>query len=153
MSYYYGWKPYVSVAKRRTQALREMKRLRKKGIDIQPVEVEGRTIARSFWGKGWCEHLESFGDYSNRLPRGRTYVRNGSICHLAIQESKVKAIVSDSELYEVEVEITLTYGEAPFGADSDRVRETLVMKQQGNRWLISEPPWPWDDFMCERGSQ
>ena len=45
--------------------------------------IRGRTIARSFWGRGWCEHLESFSDYANRLPRGRTYVRNGSVCHLA----------------------------------------------------------------------
>ena len=75
-----------------------MSKLRKKGEDIQPVEIEGRTIARSFWGKGWCTHLESFGDYSNRLPRGRTYVRNGSVCHLGIRKGTVEAIVSGSEL-------------------------------------------------------
>jgi uncharacterized Zn finger protein len=99
------WRPYVSVGARRAEALREMEKLREKGTVIQPVEIEGRTIARSFWGKGWCTHLESFGDYSNRLPRGRTYARNGSVCHLEIQETKVEAIVSGSELYEVEVEI------------------------------------------------
>ncbi len=65
-----------------------MDKLRKQGMDIQPVEIEGRTIARSFWGKGWCDHLESFGDYSNRLPRGRTYVRNGSVCHLGIAQGQ-----------------------------------------------------------------
>jgi uncharacterized Zn finger protein len=83
-----------------------MDKLRKKGSVIQPVTIEGRTIARSFWGKGWCTHLESFGDYSNRLPRGRTYVRNGSVCHLNIEKTKVDAIVSGSELYDVRVEIT-----------------------------------------------
>ena len=64
------WSPYVPVARRRANALRKMEKLRKKGKDIQPVRIEGRTIARSFWGKGWCDHLESFSDYENRLPRG-----------------------------------------------------------------------------------
>jgi len=86
--------------------MREMNKLRNKGEDIQPVEIEGRTIARSFWGKAWCTHLESFGDYSNRLPRGRTYVRNGSVCHLSIRKGKVEAMVSGSELYRVTVGIT-----------------------------------------------
>ena len=82
-----------------------MNKLRKKGKDIQPIEIEGRTIARSFWGKRWCEHLESFSDYANRLPRGRTYVRNGSVCHLAIQPGRIDAIVSGSELYDVTIRI------------------------------------------------
>jgi uncharacterized Zn finger protein len=100
-----GWPPYVPVAVRRTKALREMEKLRKKGEAIEPVEVEGRTIARSFWGKGWCNHVDSFGDYSNRLPRGRTYVRNGSVCHLGITKGEVAAIVSGSELYNVRIRI------------------------------------------------
>ena len=102
---YNAWPEYVPVAQRRAQAQRETEKLRKRGEDLQPVEIEGRTIARSFWGKGWCAHLESFGDYSNRLPRGRTYVRNGSVCHLGIGRGKVEAIVSGSTLYRVRVEI------------------------------------------------
>ncbi|MBN2563259.1 MAG: hypothetical protein JXQ75_20245 [Phycisphaerae bacterium] len=99
------WAPYVPVAQRRANALREMGKLRKKGKDIQPVEIEGRTIAQSFWGKGWCDHLESFSDFENRLPRGRTYVRNGSVCHLAIHPGRIEAIVSGSELYNVDIRI------------------------------------------------
>ena len=99
------WAPYVPVAQRRARALRKMDKLRKKGKDIQPVEIDGRTIARSFWGKGWCDHLESFSDFENRLPRGRTYVRNGSVCHLAIHPGHVEAIVSGSELYNVSINI------------------------------------------------
>ena len=101
-----AWAPYVPVAQRRAQAKRELNKLRKKGQQIEPVEIEGRTIARSFWGKGWCTHLESFSDYSNRLPRGRSYLRNGSVCHLRIHEGKVEAMVSGSELYRVAVDIT-----------------------------------------------
>ena len=78
MAFWEQWGRYVPVAERRAKARREMDKLRRKGQDIQPVNIDGRTIARSFWGKGWCDHLESFSDYANRLPRGRTYVRNGS---------------------------------------------------------------------------
>jgi len=99
------WAPYVSVAQRRANAMREMGKLRKQGRDIQPIQIEGRTIARSFWGKGWCDHLESFSDFENRLPRGRTYVRNGSVCHLAIRPGRIEAIVSGSELYNISIRI------------------------------------------------
>ena len=99
------WRPYVPVAVRHARARREMDRLRKKGKSIQPVEIEGRTIARSFWGKRWCDHLESFSDYANRLPRGRTYVRNGSVCHLEIHPGRIGAIVMGSELYDVTIRV------------------------------------------------
>ncbi len=107
MSYGYGgYAPYVSVAKRRAKAAKEMKKLAKKGKKIEPIEVQGRKIARTFWGEAWCKHLEKFSDYDNRLPRGRTYVRNGSVCHLAISKGKVEAIVSGSSLYKININIT-----------------------------------------------
>jgi uncharacterized Zn finger protein len=103
--YYDNWAPYVPVAKRRANAAKKLDKLRKKGLKVQPVEIEGRKIAASFWGKGWCDHMESFSDYDNRLPRGRTYVRNGSVCHLDIQPGRVEAIVSGSELYNIAITI------------------------------------------------
>jgi uncharacterized Zn finger protein len=93
------------VAVRRAQALKKIAALQKKGQKIQPVKIQGRTIAQTFWGRAWCDHLEKFSDYANRLPRGRTYVRNGSVCHLEITEGSVKAMVSGSELYHVQVTI------------------------------------------------
>ena len=102
---WYGYKPYVPVAVRRARALQKMEKLRKKGMDIKPVEIEGRTIAKTFWGKAWCDHLESFSDYENRLPRGRTYVRNGSVCHLDIAKGEINAMVSGSEIYTVKIAI------------------------------------------------
>ena len=96
---YGGWAPYVPVAERRRKAMKKMDALRKKGVDIQPVTIKGRKIASSFWGEAWCEHLESFSDFENRLPRGRTYVRNGSVCHLGIAKGQIEAKVSGSELY------------------------------------------------------
>ena len=103
--YGYGWRPYVPVSTRRAQARRKMDALRKKGVDIQPVVIEGRKIAKTFWGEAWCDHLESFSDYANRLPRGRTYVRNGSVCHLEIKQGEILAKVSGSELYNLHIQI------------------------------------------------
>lgn len=102
----YGrWNPYVPVAKRRANAAKEIDKLSKKGMRIEPIEVHGRKISRTFWGQAWCSHLEKFSDYENRLPRGRTYVRNGSVCHLAISKGKVEAIVSGSTLYRINITI------------------------------------------------
>jgi uncharacterized Zn finger protein len=102
---YYGWRPYVSAAERRRHALGEMSKLRKKGHPVSPVIVEGRTIVKTFWGKAWCENLERYSDFANRLPRGRTYVRNGSVIDLQIAPGEIKALVSGSEIYEVAVKI------------------------------------------------
>ena len=102
---YYGWRPYVSAAERRRQALGEMSKLRKKGHPVSPVIVEGRTIVKTFWGKAWCENLERYSDFANRLPRGRTYVRNGSVIDLQIAPGEIKALVSGSEIYEVAVKV------------------------------------------------
>ena len=106
MGWYYGFKPYVSVAQRRRQAQLEMEKRRKKGLAVSPVAIAGRTIAKTFWGKAWCDNLESYSDFANRLPRGRTYVRNGSVVHLEIQPGKITALVSGSELYKVEITIS-----------------------------------------------
>jgi uncharacterized Zn finger protein len=100
-----GWAPYVPVAARRRKAEREMEKLRKKGAVLSPVKIEGRQIARTFWGKAWCDNLESYRDYENRLPRGRTYVRNGSVVDLKIAAREVMAIVSGSKIYKVNVSI------------------------------------------------
>ena len=83
-----------------------MEKRRKKGLAVSPIVIDGRTIAKTFWGKAWCENLESYSDYANRLPRGRTYVRNGSVVHLEIKPGKITALVSGSELYTVEITIS-----------------------------------------------
>ena len=99
--------PYVPVRARRARARLELRALVERGVEVQPVELQGRgrAIARSFWGRRWCEHLESFSDYANRLPRGRTYVRNGSVCHLAIETGGVDAMVVGREIYHVVIRI------------------------------------------------
>jgi len=103
--FYGGFRPYVSAAEKRKRAARHAAKLRKQGRVVRPVRIEGRTIAHSFWGKAWCDNLESYSDYANRMPRGRTYSRNGSIVDLSIEPGRVTAIVSGSEIYEVEIGI------------------------------------------------
>jgi uncharacterized Zn finger protein len=102
----WGWRSYVSAAQRQAQAMRKIAQLKKRGHVVSPVEIEGRSIARTFWGKAWCENLERYSDYANRLPRGRTYVRNGSVIDLRIAFGEVKALVSGSSIYKVAVKIT-----------------------------------------------
>lgn len=107
MNYYdWGWRPSVSMAERKLQALRKVEQRRKKGHSVSPVNIRGRAIATTFWGKAWCENLERYSDFANRLPRGRTYARNGSVIDLQIAQGEVKALVSGSSIYEVEVKIT-----------------------------------------------
>jgi hypothetical protein len=102
---WYEWRPYVPVAVRRQNAVREIVRFRKKGESLAPVRIQGRTIARSFWGKAWCDNLERYSDLANRLPRGRTYVRNGSVMHLELGPGTVRALVCGSELYRISIAI------------------------------------------------
>jgi len=102
---YWGYRPYVRVADRRARAAREAAKRSKKGKPLSPVISSGRQIAESWWGQSWCKNLESFSDYSNRLPRGRTYLGNGSVIHLGVAAGRVEALVMGSELYEIRIEI------------------------------------------------
>ena len=102
---YYGFAPYVPVGQRRAQALAAAQKASKDGKAFSPVHIEGRNIAKTFWGKAWCEHLESYSDFENRLPRGRTYVRNGSVIDLQISKGKITAKISGSEIYDATITI------------------------------------------------
>jgi uncharacterized Zn finger protein len=104
--YWSRWPEYVPVAERRRQAQERAQRQVKKGQKLKPVVIEGSRIASTFWGKGWCDQMESFHDYSNRLPRGRSYVRHGCVVDLQIAPGQVTARVSGSRLYRVGVRIS-----------------------------------------------
>src|SRR2546425_12785507 len=101
-----------------------MEKLKKKGHPVSPVVIEGRAIAKTFWGKAWCDNLERYSDYANRLPRGRTYVRNGSVVDLQVRPGCVTALVSGSTMYDVKVSV------GPVG----RSEERRVGKECRSRW-------------------
>jgi uncharacterized Zn finger protein len=102
---WHSFRPYVTAAARRAKAAKQAAKLFIKGQKLSPVQIKGRDIARTFWGKAWCSHLESFSDYENRLPRGRTYVRSGSVIDLQIAPGKITAKVMGSSLYEINFSI------------------------------------------------
>lgn len=106
----FSWREHVPQRRRHANAARHAARAAKAGAALAPVRIDGRTITKSFWGKAWCENLEGYSDYSNRLPRGRTYVRNGSVIDLKIAAGAVDALVSGSDVYTVRIAI------APLGA-------------------------------------
>lgn len=106
MGWGYGRYPrYVSVAERRQKALKQIAKLNKNGQRTNPIVIEGRTIAKTFWGKAWCTNLEMYSDYENRLPRGRSYVRNGSVMDLQVAPGEITGLVAGSSMYKVNISI------------------------------------------------
>jgi uncharacterized Zn finger protein len=99
------WGPYVPVAQRRAQAEKHLQKAKASGKILNPVVIAGKQIANTFWGKAWCDHMETYSDYANRLPRGRTYVRNGSVLHLQISKGEIYAQVMGSYLYQVTIQV------------------------------------------------
>ncbi len=104
---YWNYPRYVSVAEKKAKAEKKLKKLRKKMPDIKPVIIQGRTLARTWWGNSWNKNLERYADYSNRIGRGRSYVRHGAVLDLKIDSGKVKALVQGSRAKPYEVEINI----------------------------------------------
>lgn len=130
---YFRWKRYVPAAARRKKSERRVVKLQRKGRALAPVTAGRGAIAKSFWGKAWCTNLERYSDYSNRLPRGRTYLRKGSVIDLQIGTGVVKALVSGSSLYRIAIRITAVA--APhwqcIARDCGRSIDSLVELLQG----------------------
>jgi uncharacterized Zn finger protein len=130
---YFRWKPYVPAAARRQTADRTVAKMQKEGQTLSPVAASRGAIAKSFWGKAWCRNLERYSDYSNRLPRGRTYLRNGSVIDLKIGPGEVTAQVMGSQLYRITVsipEVAAAHWQA-IARDCARSIDTLVELLQG----------------------
>src|SRR3954452_16517994 len=102
---FYEWGDYVSIGEKRRQVQQTLTKLMKQGQSVAPVTIDGRKIAKSFWGQSWCSNLERYSDYEYRLPRGRSYVRNGFVVDLQIAKGEITARVSGSDLYNVKVTI------------------------------------------------
>jgi uncharacterized Zn finger protein len=102
----WGWKPYVPAAARRAKAAKAATKVKKDGVKLQPIAPYRGAIAKTFWGKAWCQNLERYSDFANRLPRGRTYVRNGSVIDLRITSTGIRAQVMGSRLYTVDATVS-----------------------------------------------
>ena len=98
---------YTPVGEKQDKAKRSQSRLAKTHGTLQPVATSGRALATSWWGQAWNENLERYSDYSNRLPRGRSYLRGGMVLHLAIEPGKVEALVQGSRPAPYEITINV----------------------------------------------
>jgi uncharacterized Zn finger protein len=101
------YRAYVSVTERRAQAAREANERTERGEKLEPVVSTGKHVANSFWGRAWCANLERYSDYANRLPRGRTYLKNGYVVHLAVAPGEVTALVQGTSCYTVKIRVRL----------------------------------------------
>ena len=107
MSFYNSYPEYVPVAKKKEKAKKQIEKLKKKNPDLEPVLIEGRNISNTWWGKAWNKNLEHYADYSNRISRGRSYVRNGAVLDLKMEAGVVKALVQGSAKKPYKIEITI----------------------------------------------
>lgn len=110
---YSEYPEYVPVAEKKAQAAEKLKQLQKKRPGIKPVILEGSTLARTWWGKSWNQNLERYADYSNRIGRGRSYVRHGAVLDLQIAAGQVTALIQGSSSRPYKVEITVKAMSAP----------------------------------------
>ncbi|WP_218918442.1 SWIM zinc finger family protein [Paenibacillus durus] len=108
MAFYDEYPKYVPVGEKKKKAEKAVERLKKKNPGIAPVMITRRTIARTWWGKSWNNNLESYSDYSNRIERGRSYVRHGAVLDLQITPGKISALVQGSASKPYKAEITIT---------------------------------------------
>jgi len=149
MSYYDYYPPYVSKAERMRKALKMFDKLRKKNPNLSPVSAEGKQIAKTWWGKSWCDNLEKYEVYQYRLGKGRSYLRNGSVLDLQIDKGMVKSLVAGSERkpYEIAIRIDLL----------DKKAEKEITDLAGNKiesleqLLLGQFPKEFGDLFLKQG--
>ena len=101
----YEYQPYMTVGERRAKAQRAADGFAKRGERLSPVAAQGTKLTRTFWGRAWCDHMESFSDFATRLPKGKTYVRNGAVIDLQVLPGRITAKVMGTELYDVDCRV------------------------------------------------
>ena len=107
MRYYDTFPPYVPVAQRRAKAEKQLQQMQKKHPNLKPVRLTGNSLASTWWGKSWNSNLERYADYSNRIGRGRSYVRNRAVLDLQITPEKITALVQGSRPQPYKITITI----------------------------------------------
>lgn len=61
-------------------------------------------FGNTWWSERWLQSLSHI-DYSNRLPRGAAYARNGSVTKITINGNEIVAKVQDTRRYTVTIEV------------------------------------------------
>ena len=102
---WYDYAPYQTVGQRRAKAQKVADGYARRGEKLFPVSAQGTKLVRTFWGKAWCDHMESFSDFATRLPKGKTYVRNGTVIDLRVTPGRITAKVVGTETYDVDCRV------------------------------------------------
>lgn len=101
------WWSYQDAKQQKQQVQREIAKRQKRGekFEALPAPAGQKKLCTTFWGLAWCRNLESYQDYESRLPRGRSYLRQGNVYNLEIEPGKLSAVVAGSELYDTSITI------------------------------------------------
>lgn len=118
---YGGYSKYVTAAEKKAKAEKTIQKLKKKNPNIAPIIIEGRTLAKTWWGKAWNDNLEGYADYSNRIGRGKTYVKSGAVLDLQISKGTVNALVQGSKAKPYEITIKID------SLESNKWKQILVL--------------------------
>ena len=102
------WYPQPTEGELKCNAAHTAQKAARKGQALHPVVIEGRKIAKSWWGQAWCANLERYADYETRLPRGQRYVKSGAVVDLQIQQGKITARVQGTRKVPYKVEIRIS---------------------------------------------
>lgn len=97
----------------------------KSGKAMEPVLILGREIAKTWWGKAWCDNLERYADYQNRIGRGKSYVRAGAVIDLKMEGGEINARVQGSRKTPYKIEVSI--------APMPETRYRAALKSLGNR--------------------
>ena len=102
-----SWHNYDEGEEAKQNVQRQLEKRQAKGEELkQVIAPKGKKLASEFWGQAWQRHLEGLADYETRLPRGRSYLRQGNIYNLEIATGRVTAEVAGEHLYEVSIHFT-----------------------------------------------
>src|SRR5690349_5674163 len=85
---------------------------------------------RTWWGLQWLKALDKI-DFSNRLPRGRSYANTGKIHSIKINGNVISAKVQGSRPKPYDITVVVP----PF---SEAEKKVLLQNVQGNPLLISQ---------------
>lgn len=98
---------YEEAQERKERLQREIAKRQKRGekFEALPAPAGQKKLSTTFWGQAWCRNLESYQVYESRLPRGRSYLRQGNVYNLEIEPGKLSAVVAGSELYDTSITI------------------------------------------------
>lgn len=98
---------YDDVRESKERLERQIAKRRQRGERFEALAAPAgqKKLCTTFWGQAWCRNLESYQQYESRLPRGRSYLRQGRVYNLEIESGKLSAVVAGSELYETFIHI------------------------------------------------